>query len=75
MLPNWKQSWNVVKKFPKKDLGIFPEKKRTLQMNEPFTFCMLGKFGTKPKQKRFEKQTHQNKEKQIQWTFDQNHMR
>jgi hypothetical protein len=56
----------VVKKFPKKDLGIFPEKKRTLQMNEPFTFCMLGKFGTKPKQKRFEKQTHQNKEKQIQ---------
>jgi hypothetical protein len=65
----------VVNLFQKKDLGIFLEKKRTLQMNEPFTFCMLAKFGTKPEHKRFEKQTHQNKEKQIQRTFDQNHMR
>jgi len=43
----------VVNLFQKKDLGIFLEKKRTLQMNEPFTFCMLAKFGTKPEHKRF----------------------
>jgi hypothetical protein len=66
----------VLKTFPKKGFGDFSrKKKRTSQMNEPFTFCMLAKFGTKPKQKRFEKQTHQNKEKQVWRTFDQNHMR
>jgi hypothetical protein len=71
----------VAKTFPKKRFGDFfsekKKKKRTLQMNEPLTFWHhVGKIWHQTKtKKRFEKQTHHNKEEQIQRTFDQNHMR